>query len=323
MKRLGLIGVGAWGRRYIDTIGARNDCVIAAVARASKRVDTVVAGAVACDSWTSVVELAASGDVDGVVAATSPEHQVQVARACIAAGVPLLVEKPLGCSMAAADALRAQFDASERKPPIVVDYVHLWSPAFVELKRRVRAASELGPVVRMQAEGFNWGPLRAWSPLYDYGPHDVSMCLDVLGHDAKFRVHGAERKRSIQPGFELFDVRLELAGVPILVRVGNGGNAKARLFAVEMAGGRQLIYDDTRPHGDKLIDARAPVAVDEVRPLENVLRGFLETIDLWKSGRLSERLAGVGLTLSVRVNGILDAIQSSLRPDGADATSSN
>jgi len=306
MKRLGLVGVGAWGRRYIDTIGRRTDCSIAAYARATRTRLEGIPGASACDDWRSLVELAARAHLDGVIAATTPAHQLEVTSACIAAGVPLLVEKPLGLSRPAVEDLRARFAASQQKAPVVVDYVHLWAPAFVELKRRV--SGRTSEIRDIRAEGFNQGPLRSWSSLYDYGPHDVSMCLDVLGEEAAFVLHRAERIGSSTPGIELFDARFELGGVPVHLRVGNGGATRARKFAVALADDREIIYDDTRPPAGKLTDGGTPVAIDEGRALDVVLTSFLASVTLWREGRLPEHVAGASLGFSANVNGILDAI---------------
>jgi len=187
-----------------------------------------------------------------------------------------------------------------------VDYVHLWAPAFVELKRRLGGRTR--EITDIHAEGFNWGPLRSWSSLYDYGPHDASMCLDVLGEGAAFLLDRAERISSSTPGFELFDAIFELGGVSVHLRVGNGGAVKARKFAVVMEGGREIIYDDTQPTAGKLREGGIPVPINEGRALDEVLTSFLTSVTLWREGRLPEPVAGASLRFSARVNGILDAI---------------
>jgi predicted dehydrogenase len=312
MKRLGLIGVGAWGRRYIDRIRGRADCCVAAVARASARTDAVIDGAT-CESWQSLVRRAASGELDGVIAATTPQHQAEIGAACATAGVPLLVEKPLGLSLADVERVRVRFDESKSKAPLIVDYIHLWAAAYAGLKLRVADAGGTSGLEGISSLGFNRGPLRSWSSLYDYGPHDLAMSLDLLGPDTAFRLLDARRIPSDTAGAELFDARFELGGVPVHMCVGNGGATKARRFAASMAGGRELIYDDTRPHPFKLVDGSTPVPVAEGGPLDAVLSSFLQMIDSWIAGELAPGQAGASLVLSARINGILDEISSALR----------
>lgn len=311
MRRLGLIGVGAWGRRYIDTIRGRTDCCIAAFTRASARTEEGIEGATPIESWQMLVAAAAAGDLDGVIAATTPQHQAEVGLTCASLGVALLVEKPLGLSRADVERVRARHDQSEPKAPLLVDYIHLSAPAYAGLKQRVADVGGAGSIVGVSTEGYNSGPLRSWSSLYDYGPHDLSMTLGLLGTDASFSLRDARRMPASRAGCELFDVRFEMAGVPVHMRVGNDGATKARRFAVSMSGERDVVYDDTQPHPLKLVDGGEPVQVDEGSPLDAVVARFLEMIELWRAGQLSSEAAGASLALSARVNGILDEIAAS------------
>ncbi len=307
MKRLGLIGVGPWGRRYVDRIGEREDCRISMVARASMVQAHTVPGATPCESWQTLLRRAAAGELDGVIAATAPLHQAEVAAACAALGVPLLVEKPLGLSLADVASVRERFDASERKAPLVVDYIHLWSAAFVRLKARVGEAGGAGSVLRITTQGFNRGPIRVYSSLHDYAPHDLTMALDLLGTDAEFRLHDVGRTTT-GPGYELYDARFDLGGVPVHMRVGNGADHKARGFTVTLRDGRTLAYDDTRPHPYKLVENDTPLAVDAGGPLDGVLTDFLKQIGEWqRTGSDGGRARGA-LGLSARVNAIVDKL---------------
>src|SRR5262249_53697671 len=144
-----------------------------------------------CVSWQALVAQAAAGELDGVVAATSPLHQAEVAAACAAQRVPLLVEKPLGLSRADVERVRSAFENAPRKAPLIVDYIHLWSPAFGKLQQLVYDAGGPSDVVAIETAGFKRGPLRDFSSLYDYGSHDVAMALRLLGVDAEFRLRDA------------------------------------------------------------------------------------------------------------------------------------
>jgi len=312
MKRLGLVGVGAWGRRLIDTIGARSDCRVAAFARSSTRADVVIAGARACADWRVLLRHAAQGELDAIVAATTPLHQAELAAECAAAGVPLLVEKPLGFTAADVARVRERFEQSSRKAPLVVDYIHLWAPAYLALKERVAAAGGQRSVAEINAAGFKFGPMRGWSSLYDYAPHDLAMSLDLLGTDAPFHLTDARCTPSDAVGHELYDVRFELAGIPVHFRVGNGATTRARRFAVTFHGGRELVYDDTVPHPSKLVDGGAAVPIDEGLPLDAVLAAFMAMLEQWAAGRLRADDLAASLALSARVNAALDEITSAL-----------
>lgn len=305
--KLGLIGVGAWGRRYADRIAARSDCRIAAVARASSAHSDAVPGAAQCESWQALVAQAAAGELDGVIAATSPVHQAEVAAACAGQGVPLLVEKPLGLSRADVQRVQSAFEAAPRKAPLIVDYIHLWSAAFRRLQQLVSEAGGPGSVVAIETAGFKHGPVRDYSSLYDYGPHDVAMALMLLGVDAEFRLDEVDRRRAAD-GCELYVARFDLGGVPARMTVGNGGDHKSRRFDVELRGGRTIAYDDTREHPLKLVEGGAPIEIKAGGPLDAVIGDFVGQLAHWDAAHWVEDRARKILHLSARVNAILDEI---------------
>jgi predicted dehydrogenase len=158
--RLGVVGTGPWGRNYARTIAGMSEVTLARVAG---RAD-----------WHDLVR---AGDVDAMVVAVPPAAQPEIALAAIEAGRPLLLEKPLALSTEAAERIAAA--AAAHSVLVMVDHVHLFHPAWEELKR---AAAQRGPVRSIEAAAGGPGPYRAGvSTLWDWGPHDVAMCLDLLG----------------------------------------------------------------------------------------------------------------------------------------------
>jgi predicted dehydrogenase len=312
MIRLGLIGVGPWGQRYIERVRVRSDARIAALARGSSAAFEGISGVESCASWTALVRAAAEGALDGVIAATHPEHQAEVAIACAEAGVPLLVEKPLGLSAAAANAARRAFDGSARKAPLVVDYVHLWSLAFRCLQQQLERSGGPAQIAAIESVGWNRGPFRTFSPIYDYGSHDIAMLLRLLGVGARLGRVVRDRVDTQDPRGELHQFHLELEGVPVELRLGNGASTKRRLLRVALRDGRDIIYDDTLAHPLKLMAAGKSIPVDERGPLDIVLDEFLQEIGLWRCGQAATI---EHLVLSERVNEILERLIST--PFGA------
>jgi predicted dehydrogenase len=299
MLRLGLIGVGAWGKRIAGTVARRADCRLAAYSRRSGPSE-ILPDVPYHSRWSALVELAGAGELDAVVAATTPDHQAEVTLACAAARVPLLVEKPVGLTPA------APLLALERaEAPTLVDYVHLWAPAFQALKSRASS------VASIDGSGHNRGPFRGWSSLHDYGPHDLAMALDLLGLDVPVEVRQAH-VTSDGPG-ELFEANLDAGGVPLHLLVGNGAAQKARRLAVTLTGGRQLVYDDLRPHPDKLTDGGQPLAVSERSPVDGMLDHFLGLVGAFQTGTLRPEQATRSLRLTVRVAEILAAVDRRAR----------
>ena len=169
MTRLGLIGLGSFGRRYQRTIAGRSDCRIDAFV--TRTGVASVPSASRCETWHALLDRVTRGDLDAVIAATTPSNQAEIAAAAATQGVPLLVEKPLGVIRSGAEMVRQCFDASVHKAPIVVDYVHLFAPAYRALKGLVDSASGgAASVSAIESNGSNQGalsqlvsPARLWS----------------------------------------------------------------------------------------------------------------------------------------------------------------
>jgi predicted dehydrogenase len=243
-----------------------------------------------------------------VIVATEPRSQAEIATACVASGAPALLEKPLGLTMEDAEAVLRAARAERSNPPLIVDFVHLWAPAYRELKARALSDSN-DAISRIESRGENRGPYRGWSAVHDYGSHDVAMCLDLLGRRSAFRIDQTRwTKRDPTTGAGLLESELAFGGVAVSMRLGNEAEAKARRFAVSMRSGRRLVYDDLEPVERKLTDNGTPVAIEPVLPLDRVVTDFCRQIDRWRRRELSTDAALEWLELSVAVSRILDAI---------------
>ena len=214
--RLGLIGTGTWGRNYLRTVAGIPETLLA---RTAGRAD-----------WR---ELVRAHDVDALIVAVPPAAQPEIALAGIAAGKPLLLEKPLALSVE--DARRIADAAAARGVLVMVDHVHLFHPAFEALKR---AAAEHGPVRAIEASAGGPGARPGVAALWDWGPHDVAMCIDLLGappESAQAARIDAERLR-LQLGFA--------RGVPAELVIDL--RRKHRRFSVRLDS-RTLTYDGSPP----------------------------------------------------------------------------
>ena len=221
--RLGVIGTGTWGRNYLRTVAGIPETRLA---RTAGRAD-----------WRKLVE---ANDVDAVIVAVPPAAQPEIALAAIDAGKPLLLEKPLALSVDAAQRIVAA--AAARPVLVMVDHIHLFHPDFEALKR----AAANGPIraIRAAAGGRSRANVGA---LWDWGPHDVAMCLDLLGTEPAAVDCALLESRPSGAGIGQ-RLRLEL-------RFGGGALAqieldtlreKHRSFTVELDS-RSLHYDATPP----------------------------------------------------------------------------
>ena len=305
MFRIGLVGVGSWGMRCAATLERRGDAHVVLYARASGAGDVAIRGATRAENWQSLLLRAQGGELDAIVVATTPEHQAEVARAAVLAGVPAVVEKPLGLSRAAAEHVLDAVRSSENPPPLCVNYVQLYTPGHRALRTLVRDAGV--PVVSITTEGSNRGPFRRFSSLHDYAPHDISLCLDLLGSDGAIRL-GEVVKRPGVDGGEIFDIDCSLGATRVAMRVGNGATTKTRRFSATLANGRTLTSDPLAPPERLLVDGGTAVPVSETLPLDLMFSEFLTRVGSFKAGERNRTDELRNAAFSVRVNELLDAI---------------
>ena len=72
------------------------------------------------------------------------------------------------------------FELQEKYETIVkVNHVYLYHPLFRLLKKKIEDKVNLKSIYTL---GGNYGPFRRdVSSLWDWGPHDLSMCLEIIG----------------------------------------------------------------------------------------------------------------------------------------------
>jgi predicted dehydrogenase len=289
--RLGLVGAGRWGRRIIDTVSALPDCELAAIC---------TRGPAPHDGgdvpwFARWQDLVATGGCDGVIIATPPEAHVPIALEALGAGLAVMIEKPLALGLADAKRL-ADFVASRPScPAVLVDHTHLFAPAYQALKSGLRS-----PIVEIRTRGCSFEPWRPYSSLYDFGPHDLAMVLDLFGSPPDLvacrLLSEVTRDARVH---QLFGIELAFGPARVSCVVGNAAPEKARRLEVLCENGDRFVYDDLQPSSDKLrIDDRA-VALPADRPLALAIAAFARSIRGPRDPRC-------GLDLSMKVQAVLE-----------------
>jgi predicted dehydrogenase len=305
--RLGLIGAGRWGRNYISTI-ARLDGVELAylVSHNPASRDLVDAGCRISDSWRDPIE---AGDLDGLIVATGPAIQGEIAIAAMGAGLPLMLEKPVTTDVASTQRL---LDLSMSVGvPVLVDHVYLFSAAFAALKQEI---PHLGGLRSLRASRGSWGPFRAnLRALWDWAPHDLAMCIDLAG-TAPERIEGRMLKDERMIDGDGETIRLDLAfssGIATEITIGNLMKPPKRLFTAVCQNG-EMIFDDLAD--DKLVclsnAGRIAIPLVDDPPLSRA-------VDVFARGIGGGDLSAFGLDLAVDVARVIAEVERQLEPKDA------
>jgi len=292
-----VIGAGRWGNNIIRTVSSLDGVSLGAVASRNPK----TAGLVPTDCrvvahWR---ELVAASDLDGIIIASPPETHLEILLAAIAAKMPVLVEKPLVCSREQAQSLRA---ALAGVPAIIlVDHIHLFHPAFRALRRE---AAKLGPVRSIASSAGNRGPYRAdVSVLWDWGPHDLAMCLALVPGPARATGARCLAHEMIDGATaERLELELTLRGdVGATVRLSTLDD-RHRWFAAYFDRDT-LVYRDNGasalvrfPSGADIHgDAGMPIPVTAEMPLSRAVQDFVQAVQSGSEDRESVEL-GLAVT---------------------------
>jgi myo-inositol 2-dehydrogenase / D-chiro-inositol 1-dehydrogenase len=146
--RIGVVGAGVMGSDHARTIarsiaGGRLTAV-ADVDRA--RAEALAAELGAALATADAAELIASVEVDAVLVASHDSTHAALVLACIAAGKPVLCEKPLTLDLGECAAIIAAERAAGRRL-VSVGFSRRFDPALVELKERLEAGQIGRPLI--------------------------------------------------------------------------------------------------------------------------------------------------------------------------------
>jgi len=194
---VGVIGAGAWGKNHVRTVATLAEAELAGVCDADPKTrEKLTRQYPAAHITGDVADLL--GRVDAVVIASPAATHARVARQCIEAGKPCLVEKPFALSTGDAEAVAQA--AAKHDVPVLTGHLLVFHPAVERLRTLVQTG-ELGRIYYLYGLRVNLGQVRAdENALWSFGPHDVSVALYLLGETpVRVAAHG---KSYLQPKVE-------------------------------------------------------------------------------------------------------------------------
>lgn len=173
---VGVIGAGRWGSSLVRTLHQMRS--LAAVADVDETRRAEVEAAVGVTIYSSADQLLASVVPAVVIATPAPTHHA-IARAALAAGKDVFVEKPLAMSVEEGQELvRLARDADR---VLMVGHMLLFQPAIAWMHTFL-ANGSIGRVHSLHQDRLNLGRARAAeNALWSLGVHDVAVLLYLAG----------------------------------------------------------------------------------------------------------------------------------------------
>lgn len=205
MLDIGLIGLGGWGRRLVESINGRSDRVrfiAAATGTPAKHKDFATKHGLKVGGDIST--LLADSAVKAVVSSGPVGLHGAHALAVLNAGKPVLAVKPMAVKRADAEALGA--DAAKNKMLLAMGYNRCFLPAMDEL-RRVVASGDLGLLLHVEGNFCvdRYGKLKAGDWKTDpaqvipgaLADHMLYAGIELMGRIARVQVQASQRAISV------------------------------------------------------------------------------------------------------------------------------
>lgn len=296
MTTLALVGAGRWGKNYINTIRNLSSCELP-----ERYVKT-----------KNYKELFAFDNIQGVIIATPSSTHFKIAKEFLEKGFNILIEKPTTTNYK--DALRLSKIAGKNKNIVMVGHIYLYNPAFLKVKELIKSA---GKIKYISTEGMNYGPIRSdVSALWDWGPHDVSMAIDLLG-DLPEEVSG-NGLSSLRPETEFYDMcnlKLKFANdTYCFINIGWLSPIKKRSMTI-VGEKSTIVFDDTIEKKVTVIKNLKTKETDNPSypknsPLMLEISSFVDLIEN------KEKNNNSSLKMGLDVVKVLEACEKSMRMNG-------
>ncbi|MEC7864268.1 MAG: Gfo/Idh/MocA family oxidoreductase [Bacteroidota bacterium] len=229
LLNVALIGYGRWGKIYEKTLNRLEEYNLSAVVSRKSEYWTAKKPGV---HFVSSFEDLLSMDVDAIIIATPPHTHPDYIRWAIRMKMACLVEKPV--CLSSKECLSLHEEIQKAEIPLLVGYLQLFSPRYQQLKNILEESGE--PVKLLISEGMGLGPFRSETPaLWDWLPHDVSMCLDIFGTAEEPSVESltVSAPSSDRPGPEMVYARLQYEdGRTAIINAGGLYPARQRKLSV-------------------------------------------------------------------------------------------
>jgi predicted dehydrogenase len=240
--RVAVVGVGYWGSKHVRVL--RSTTGVAAVVGVDERF-TGTAGAPQISDgdipgYANLDE--ALPEVDAVVIATPPSSHYALGMKAIAAGKPVLIEKPLATDPAQA---RELVEAAEAAGLLLMPgHTFLYNAAVHKLRELIRGG-ELGKLYYLDCARLNLGLYQPdVNVVLDLAPHDISITNFLL--DSLPTTVTAWGSRHVHPEHEdVAYLRLDYADVGVRANINVSWLNPHKVRTITAVGAKKMaVYND-------------------------------------------------------------------------------
>lgn len=246
MVTLALIGAGKWGQNYLRTVSQLNNCIIKYVcAKKQKTLDILPNRYI---KTLSIDDLVKKKDIDGFIIATPGSTHFEIAKRLLSLGQNLLIEKPLTTNYNQALILQKIWQIKKTK--VLVGYTYLYNPAYKTFKKLYK---DIENIRSINFEGLNSSERKDVSVIWDWGPHPISMLIDLIKLPIKkVRAWGSIKSSNTKLYDTVYASLQFINGIKASIHISWQGSAKVRRLTVK-GDNKKIEFDDTNTSKRKIL----------------------------------------------------------------------
>ncbi len=191
--KIGLVGVGRWGKNIAKTIVNFEDIELCCVTSSNPNIyDFTPDGCLVYKEWEKMLT---HPNLDGIIVSTPPNTHYEIAKSSLLKKIPVLVEKPL--TLNRKEAISLKKISIKNNTLLMTEFTQVFSPKFKELKNSLNL---IGDINKIYTEAYNFGPIRKETPvLWDWGSHELSILISLLNQTPEFieAIKTSQKKNNI------------------------------------------------------------------------------------------------------------------------------
>jgi len=274
--KIGLIGGGYWGEKYLKTLGLMKDVQVNWIYNKH----LLPKGSTLNSKFTrDYKKILKDKETTAVIIATPPLTHYQIAKDALNAGKDVLVEKPMTCS--SKRSLELHNLSLKNSQILMVGHIFLYHPAIIELKKRIKK-QELGDLFYFHSIRTGGKPRKDIDVMWNLAPHDIST-INYLTEKMPSKV-SARGKNFLANGVEDV-VNMDLtynSNIKGFIHISQISPEKIRRITL-VGSKKSAIFDDCSVKKLKIFENQAAQnficpKLKKVSPLENQCLHFLNCI---------------------------------------------
>src|SRR3989338_2151819 len=290
MTNIALIGAGSMAKNYINTLDHFPNARISIVLAKTKNNLSKLPGKFI--KTTKIEDVLIQKNIDAVIISSPASTHFKFISLFQKMGIRILVEKPFVTSLNEVKKIKK----TKPKSNILIAHTLLFHPAYQLIKKLVKNEK----ILNLRFEGYNNNPRKDTTLLWDWGPHPISLFLDLYNKMPKSANLENKSKNEISISLD-FGNNLKSS-----FRI--GWNSPKKIRKLEVSTNKNIYIFDDLKYPNLEINSLSGFnisypKVETTPPLNNLISYFL------RSGRYNTSNFDFG----VKLTKILEACNKSIK----------